>query len=187
MVNYQNGKIYAIRSFKTDEIYIGSTTQKLCQRLQKHKANKKCYEKGYHNYVTSYKILDYEDVYIELIENVPCNSKEELLKKEGEYIREMICVNKINPAPMTKEIKKQKNKEYHEKNKEAIKQQRKEYREKNKEAIKQKKKKYYEKNIDFVKQKSKEYYEKAKQKVKCPHCEKEIRKDSMKRHIKSIH
>ena len=217
MVNYQNGKIYAIRSFKTDEIYIGSTTQKLCQRLQKHKADKKRYEKGIQHYYTSFKILDYDDAYIELIENVPCNSKEELHKIEGKYIREMICVNKNITGRTLKEyykenkdIIKQKNKEYYEKNKEAINQKNKEYQLKNKEQLKQKAKKYNEKNKEIkkqknkeyklknkeiIKQKDKEYYEKnkeiinekAKEKVKCPQCDKEIRKDSMKRHIKSIH
>ena len=37
MPNYQNGKIYCIRSHQTDNIYIGSTTQKLCVRMAEHK------------------------------------------------------------------------------------------------------------------------------------------------------
>ena len=32
---------------------------------------------------------------IELVENYPCNSKEELEKKEGEYIKNNECVNKL--------------------------------------------------------------------------------------------
>jgi hypothetical protein len=210
MVNYQNGKIYAIRSFKTDEIYIGSTTQKLCRRLQKHKVEKKRYEKGKSRYTTSFKILDYDDAYIELIENCPCNSKEELLKKEGEHIRNNKCINKINPIPWTNimikeyhkkyneehnEHLKQQKKEYYEKNKEVITQKKKEYQEKNKEHLKQKSKEYQERNKDIIKQKKKEYYEKnkevisqkSKEKVKCPHCEKEMCKKSINRHIKNIH
>ena len=37
MVNYQNGKIYVLRSHKTDDIYIGSTTQSLYKRFYEHK------------------------------------------------------------------------------------------------------------------------------------------------------
>ena len=36
-VNFQNGKIYCIRSHQTDKVYIGSTTQTLAQRFGKHK------------------------------------------------------------------------------------------------------------------------------------------------------
>ena len=41
MPNFQNAKIYSIRSHKTDEIYtmIGSTTQTLAQRIGKHRTN----------------------------------------------------------------------------------------------------------------------------------------------------
>ncbi len=37
MVNYRNGKIYRIVNDVNDTVYIGSTTQKLCQRMQSHK------------------------------------------------------------------------------------------------------------------------------------------------------
>ena len=43
MVNYQNGKIYKIIDYTNDNIYIGSTCEKLCRRIQKHKASYKCY------------------------------------------------------------------------------------------------------------------------------------------------
>jgi len=39
-------------------------------------------------------ILQYPDAYIELIENFPCENKEQLNKREGEIIRSMDCVNK---------------------------------------------------------------------------------------------
>lgn len=83
-MNYKNGKIYAIRSYQTEEIYIGSTTQTLTKRLSSHKRN----------ICNSKLILQYPDAYIELIENFPCNSKEELNRKEGEHIRANNCVNK---------------------------------------------------------------------------------------------
>ena len=44
---------------------------------------------------TSQELLKYDDAYIELIEEVPCNNKEQLLKREGEIIRTTeYCVNR---------------------------------------------------------------------------------------------
>ena len=37
MPNYQNGKIYKIHSYQTDDIYIGSTTNTLSRRFSEHK------------------------------------------------------------------------------------------------------------------------------------------------------
>ena len=91
MPNYQNGKIYGIRSVSNpDLLYVGSTTDQLSKRLYQHK-NKS-------NKSTSKQIIDLGDAYIELIENYACNSKEELLKREGEIMRSMECVNKCNPV-----------------------------------------------------------------------------------------
>jgi predicted GIY-YIG superfamily endonuclease len=42
-MDYKNGKIYAIRSHQTDEIYIGSTTQSLSKRFSNHKSKYKLY------------------------------------------------------------------------------------------------------------------------------------------------
>jgi Zn ribbon nucleic-acid-binding protein len=87
MPDYKNGKIYKLWSPEGDEIYIGSTIQPLYARLSAHKT------KGP---TCSSKILfeKYDDVRIELIECVPCDNKEQLTKKEGEYIRKLDCVNR---------------------------------------------------------------------------------------------
>jgi len=89
MSNYNNGKIYAIRSHQTENIYIGSTIQPLSKRLIQHKSSLKSKNPS------SKEILQYPDAYIELIELFPCNTKEELNKKEGEHIRSNNCVNKL--------------------------------------------------------------------------------------------
>ena len=55
MVNtdfYSNAKIYKIVD-NTNNIYIGSTCKKLCQRLAQHRANYKQYLEGF---TTSFKI-----------------------------------------------------------------------------------------------------------------------------------
>jgi hypothetical protein len=119
MPEYKNGKIYKIWSPQGDEIYIGSTIQPLYKRFHHHKTTREC----------SSKILfeKYDDVRIELIECVPCDNKEQLNKKEGEYIRKLDCINR-NIAGRTF-------KEYRENNKEKINEYAKEYRENNKEKI----------------------------------------------------
>jgi hypothetical protein len=117
-MDYKNGKIYTIRSYQTDEIYIGSTTQTLTKRLSKHKADFKWWKKGKHRYLTSFDIVKYDDVYIELLELCPCENKMELFKHEGEFIRSMDCVNKLIAGRTFKEYLD----EYREKNKDKIKQ-----------------------------------------------------------------
>jgi hypothetical protein len=89
MPNYQNAKIYCIRSFKTDDIYIGSTTQPLCKRMVEHRLKYKGWLKGTKKNCTSFEIMKYGDAYIELIKKHPCNSREELNKEEGNHQREM--------------------------------------------------------------------------------------------------
>ena len=88
MPNYQNAKIYKLWSPEGDDIYIGSTTQPLYARKSQHKKYKDCSAKMLYE--------KYNDVRIELLECCPCNDKDELTKKEGEYIRNNNCINQIN-------------------------------------------------------------------------------------------
>ena len=64
MPDYLNGKVYAIRSHQTEQVYIGSTVERLSARMSKHRADFKLYKAGKRNYVTSYKMLEFPDVYI---------------------------------------------------------------------------------------------------------------------------
>jgi len=129
MSKYQNGKIYAIRSYDTDEIYIGSTIMTLSRRMCKHRSGMKYWKEGKGNYTSSFKILEYPTCYIELLEQYPCNNRDELNKKEGEYIRSMNCVNKKIAGRTDAEWSKQ----YRLDNIEKIKEYQKEYRLDNKE------------------------------------------------------
>ena len=90
MPNYQNARIYKLWSPEGDEVYIGSTTQLLCVRKAKHIYNYK------QNLACKSKLIfeKYNDVRIELLECCPCDNKEEVEKKEGEYIRNYNSVNK---------------------------------------------------------------------------------------------
>ena len=146
MPDYQKGKIYKLWSpqGEEDEIYIGSTCDKLYKRKNQHKS------KNHNNCSSKILFEKYDDVRIEVIEEYPCNSKAELNKKEGEYIKNNKCLNR-NVAGRT-------HKEYCEDNKEYIKEYQhhyhKEYQfknyEKNKEKILEMKKKYYQDNKEKI-------------------------------------
>ena len=87
MVNYKLGKIYKIvRNSDDVVIYVGSTCETaLCRRLAKHKSmsrtkpNRKIYRTIAEN-------GDWNNHEIILIENCNCNSRDELHRKEREFI-----------------------------------------------------------------------------------------------------
>jgi len=173
MPDYKQGKIYALRSYKTTMIYIGSTTQTLSQRLGGHMRCYKCWLNNTGKYRLSFEIIKQGDCYIELIEYADCKTRAELLKKEGEFIRKMKCVNTQIPGRDLKQYyidnKKElsnKGKKYYEKNKERISQRHKEYRERNKNKEKKRHVLYREKNRDKISIKRREAYQKNKEKLK---------------------
>ena len=140
MPDYQNGKIYTIRC-RTDDtkIYVGSTTTTLCKRLTEHRHASK-YER---NIKMWYKdIEDWGDWYIELYEDCPCENKEQLLKREGEIIRQIGNLNKDIAGRTSKEYKK----EFYDNHKEEILEVNKKWMEDNKEYRKEYKKAYREAN-----------------------------------------
>lgn len=94
MPDYKEGKIYSIRSHLTDDIYIGSTTSPLSTRMVSHRTK---FKNGI--YITSHEILKHGDAYIELVEDYPCDNKEQLHRREGQVIRATEkCVNKSIPC-----------------------------------------------------------------------------------------
>lgn len=166
MPDYKNAKIYTIRSYKTDEVYIGSTTQTLSQRMSKHRSNFKTKNRC----TASKQILAFGDAYIELLELYPCTCRAELHKREGELIRATNCVNRYVSGRTKKqyygekkEVIAAKKKQHYERNKETIKEKAKLYREANKEGIKAKNKLYYEDNKEDLRAKQKQYREENKE------------------------
>ena len=181
---YQRGKIYSIRSYQTDDIYIGSTVQKLYMRLASHRRNYNCWKKEKYHYVSSFEILKYDDAYIELIEECPCNDKNELNRREGQIIRSMDCVNKVIPSRTKKEyyndnknIILEKKKEYYIDNKEKILEKAHEYNDRKKEYRNKKQLQYYNQNKDKIN-------EKRKIKITCE-CGSTFRKIDKRRHERS--
>ena len=153
MPQFENSKIYKLWSPHGEDIYIGSTTLSLSMRKVGHKSN---FNKG--GSVSSRILFEkYDDVRIELIEEFPCQSRIQLNKREGYYIRNMDCINKLI-AGRTK-------KEYNDEHKEKIKEINRKYNEEHKEYLKEKKKIYYEKNKEYFNQKDREHYANNKDEI----------------------
>lgn len=185
MPDYTNGKIYKIVNDELNLTYYGSTTTPLYKRLYLHKTaayKKKC---------TSHKLFESGNVDIVLVENISCNNKEELHRKERYYIENNECVNRNIPTRTRTEYYQdnleyfkqyyQKNiqhyKEYYDTHKEEISGKRKEqyhnnkehrlkyqeeYRKANKERINQYQKEHYQKHKERLRKYQRQYYQKNK-------------------------
>lgn len=103
MVNYNNGKIYKLVDNTNNNIYYGSTCQKLKDRKGQHKKDYLAYLRGNRGYRKSYDIIKNNNYKIELVELFPCNEKKELLIREKHYIKNNICINKNIPSRTAKE------------------------------------------------------------------------------------
>ena len=191
MPDYTKGKIYSIRSHKTDLIYIGSTIQPLSVRIGGHRNDyNNHYLKNGEYRCRTIEIFKLDpNPYIELIKNFSCDSKDELRKEEGKYIRKMKCVNKKVDGRTKKEYRednkeniKEYKKKYYEDNKEIIKEQSKQHYEKNKEQKKEQKKGYYNNNKEKINEKNKEYRNKI---IKCPSCNLEMKNCNLNYHKKN--
>lgn len=87
--NFKLGKIYALRSPQSKKYYIGSTASPLLsKRIGHHREEYKRYLDKIYHFVTSFEILKYDDCYIELLEEFPCENRMQLVKREGEIQRE---------------------------------------------------------------------------------------------------
>ena len=136
MVNYGNGKIYKIVNDVNGMTYYGSTTSKICKRMSCHRAEYKLKKSK-----TYEKFGNIEDCKIFLVEEYPCENKEQLCSRERIYIENNECINKNIPCRTVKE--------WGQDNKERIKETKKIWLEKNKEKLKEHKKKYFQENFEL--------------------------------------
>jgi len=88
--NYNNGKIYIIKFInkKDNHIYIGSTINNLKHRFSNHKSSRlfKRNKTSLSKYIESKYNNNWNNCYIQLLLNFPCNSRKELEKKEFQII-----------------------------------------------------------------------------------------------------
>ena len=93
---FVNSKIYALKSASHPEkLYIGSTIYYLEIVMSTLESKYKAECEGKNKYrCSSMELMKYPDCKIELLEEYPCQSREELSKRAGWYIRNTSCVNK---------------------------------------------------------------------------------------------
>ena len=181
MPDYKLGKIYTIRCKNNSElIYIGSTVETLSSRFSKHKFSAKNFpQREFYSHVQ-----DWNDWYIELYEDCPCERKEQLLKREGEVIREIGSLNK--------QITGRTPEQYREDNKGKINERAKEYSIIHKQEILERVKKWQDNNQDKVTEYKKKCFEKnkerymemAREEIVCE-CGCKIQRQEMNRHKKT--
>ena len=152
MIKYNKSKIYKIQpkgEFNEGEIYIGSTTkQYLSQRMAVHRNGYKMYlNKKDISHLRVFLLFDkygVENCEILLLENVNCNSVDELYARERFYIETLKCVNKVIPLRTPQE--------YYNAHRLKIIKQTKEYVNLNPEKVKDFRKKYAQINKDKIKE-----------------------------------
>ena len=85
--NFNNGKIYQLVNDIDDRVYVGHSTTTLRQRFYSHKQAAKVHpERRVYKHMN---LMGFEHFRIELIENWPCSNEEELIAREGHWIRQM--------------------------------------------------------------------------------------------------
>jgi group I intron endonuclease len=169
MPNYQNGKIYKIVNDIDDEIYIGSTVCELYKRYHQHSSG------GSRNngmrVVQKIRECGKSHFRIILLENYPCNSKDELKAREQFYIEQLKPALNTNRANCTIENKRADKarwgKTYYESHRNKIKS----YREKNKSKIRETMRLYREENKERISDIRRQYIVKNKDRFNCPACD----------------
>ena len=176
---YKDGKVYRLLC-SDGYYYIGSTINKLNYRLNNHKNQSRSGNSRVYNHI---KNIGWENVCIELIEDYPSLSKEELVKREDYFIslckNDEFCLN-FNRAYVTKEEKLQNMHEYYLNHKEELAEYQQKYKEENKEKVDEYQaeyrklhaekrraysKQYSENNPEWKKEYDKNYYETNKEDI----------------------
>ena len=102
-MGYEKSKIYKLQC-ASGHFYIGSTSNTFAKRLGQHKdLSKKTPDRRVYKHING----DWSQVRMILIEEFPCETKEQLKKREDEYIqRELknpLCLNSVAAIGLTKE------------------------------------------------------------------------------------
>jgi hypothetical protein len=153
MSNGQNGKKYKIWNTINNEKNVGSTAQPLCKRMAKHTDSYKYDKRPPSSLYQHIDKIGLENFFIELIEEFPCETIEQLRNKEGEWIRNMATLNKRICGRTPKE-------RYADNHDELL--QKKEYWQNNKDKLNERRPQYYQENKDKISEERKLKYEKQR-------------------------
>jgi hypothetical protein len=129
--------VYKIINDVDDKVYVGSTCKEyLSQRLAAHKSDFRHWQRGKIGRVTSFDLIELDDVEIILLESYPCNSKDELTARERHWcdLNKELIVNKNRPSISCDESLQSKREDYI-KNKEYYLELQKQYRENHKDEL----------------------------------------------------
>jgi group I intron endonuclease len=170
MVNYRNSKIYIIRNNIDGELYVGSSTQPLSKRMGEHRSMAKSGNYDSRQLYKHMRHLGCENFYIELHEKFPCNSREELCKREGEVIRLIGTLN--NRMAGRTPCESQAN--YYKRNIETVKESQKRWKESNPDRYR-----------EYQKQYQTGYSDRRNEKTTCENCRSVVSKYTIKRHQQS--
>ena len=155
---YKNAKIYKIVDLAYTEQYIGSIVQGLSSRMTTHRQKYKEYLISKQNsnskpyFYSSFILFNtygIENCKIELVEEYPCASKEQLRRREGYHIQLASCVNKNVAGRTIQEYRVahvENKKQWYVQNKDRLKVIQKVYNEENSDRITEYKKQWYEQN-----------------------------------------
>ena len=155
---YTNGKIYRIWNMMNDRFYVGSTIQPLHKRMIGHRCDAGKQQCSKVKLYADMNTLGYEHFKIELIEYYPCNSRDELIRREGEIIRELKPELNMQIAGRTW-------KEWAHDNQQRVKEKRQEYMMQNKDKLTEKQKEYFEKNREHFLNYKKQWYKSNKERI----------------------
>ena len=107
VVDYSNGKIYAIKNPNTHDVYVGSTCQKyISMRFEAHRSDFKAWKRGAKKWCSSFPLFFCEGACVEILETFPCQNIYELRKRERHWIEKIKCVNKSVPSRKHDEYRK---------------------------------------------------------------------------------
>jgi hypothetical protein len=97
-MDYRQGKIYKVISPNSDMVYIGSTALTLKVRMSTHHGGYYLWKNGIGGKNRVYELMELGDTEIILVENFPCDTREELRTREGEVmLNTSNCCNKNLP------------------------------------------------------------------------------------------
>lgn len=173
-----HGIVYMCENAEHGVRYIGSTIQSLYRRMHTHKSDYIKWCSGSHSNISIYSFFQqhgfdaFEWKALEMIDNIDglaySDFKKLLHEVEGQYIREMDCVNKI-VAGRTNQQYYEDHKDYYIK-----------YREEHAIQIRTYKHLWYINNREKI-------LKKHRERVKCPDCGSEMNRYSLRRHMKRKH